>query len=764
MTRLPSILTVLLSAAALSLADSWAVREASLRFDFTVQAQPSAPSAGILAFVPDGGLLPTAPRPVVLDGAGKPVEFEVLWHNPKEGLGLVVARPATAGFSVYVGRQSRLTRNERASFTPGPLFYVKTGGGSLELANRLSGGFPPGNDSVMGKVPLIGQQENPFGPDQDFAGWFTAWIQIDKPGRYYFATISDEGSLVRVAGKTVAEWPGQHTRAAGAKGQFGSAIELEAGPQPVEYFYFNNGAQSEAQLVWRKPGLTNSLPALVPASAYLQSGSARLTAGAAKDGGPLAVPQASAESYFWFGEEPANLFRLSAGLAGGNPPDTTYEWRVDDGRVVRETNFHWLFEGGAPRTVTLTARSGNRVSTADCTVKLNKNPPAASVDNALHRLVYRTALLNRCKSALPPARPAADWTPGLWQVLVNTAEAFKGQALFDALFERSREDMTQALAPADRALLEDLFMDNLRYSDKGRAAAWLDTFEKEEKDPDRRRNWTLEKVELALYQAGDTNLARQTALKLAASAPGSEAGVLALIRLGDMEALAERFDEARAQYAKAQALTPRKSNAPSAQAPAPGGAPGLARTREELLQKSPESGGLARSKTELEGDRAKKAPGPAKAVSALRKVDPWKAEAVRGGAYYETIRDLMQKGYLREARQELRNWELELPTEKLGGEYPVAEGEFFMAVKDYARVRLILSTYRKAVDVSPFMPRAMGMEMDCLQRLGRQDEAAALAALVLRRFPGHPVSEQARRVQLLAASETPPQPFPVESK
>jgi TolA-binding protein len=743
MMRIPAILaaTAILAASSAGAAP-WAVSDAPLRFDYAVESQPSTPAAGIVVLIPDGGLLPVpAPRPVVLDGAGKPLDFETLWHNPQEGLGLVVAKPETPGFSVYVGRQSRLAKNDRSAFTPGPLFYVKLGNAGLDVASRLAGGFPPGRDSIMGPVPLIGQQENPFGPDSDFSGWFSAWLQIDKPGRYYVATISDEGSLIRINGKTVAEWPGQHTRSAGAKGQFGSFVEFAAGAHPVDYFYFNNGGVSEAQLAWRTPGTTNPLPALVPGSAYCQSGRSRLLLVADKEGGPVALPQAVCESYFWFGEQPENLFVLSPRFADKNPSNTVYEWRMDDGKLVRETTVPWIFEGGAPRAVTLTARLGNRVSTASCTVKLNSTPPSASVESPFSRQSYRNALLARCKATPPPARPAADWTPGLWQVLVNVVEPFKGQALFDDLFERSREDMVQALAPADRALVEDLFMDNLRYTDKTRAAAWLDKLEKEEKNVDRRRDWILEKVELALYQAGDTNLARQTASALAAQAPGSEAGVLALVRLGDIEALSGRFPEARAQYAKAQSLTPRKSGA---------------------LQAAAGAGGLARSKTEMDAERDKKA-APKGGSVFNKKVDPWKAEAVRGGAYYETIRDLLQKGYLREARLELRHWELELPSEKLGGEYPVAEAEFYMALKDFNRVRLILSTYRKAVDVSPFMPKAMGMELDCLERLGRQDEAAALAAIVLRRFPGHPVAAQASRVQQSAAPARSPSTPAVET-
>ncbi len=741
MNRIPAILVLAALLAPPANSAPWAVPDASLRFDFTVASQPSEPAAGILVFVPDGGLLPTpSPKPTVLDDAGKTVEHETLWHHPSEGLGLVIAKPSTPGFSVYVGRQSRFTRNDRASFTPGPLFYVKLGNAGLDLATRLTGGFPPGRDSIMGPVRLIGQQENPFGPDDDFSGWFSAWLTIDKPGSYYFATISDEGSLVKIDGKTVAEWPGQHTRKAGARGQFGSALNLTAGAHEVNYFYFNNGGASEAQLAWRAPGATNPLPTLVPASAYRQSGSSRLTGMAGKDGGPVALPTASCESYFWFGEQPANLFRLAPLLAGQNPRDTVYEWNMDDGKTVRGTDVIWIVEGSAPRVVTLTARLGNRVSAASCTLKLNTTPPAASAENPFHRQQYRTALLNRCKAVPPKSRPAADWSPDLWQLLINVVEPFKGQALFDELFERSQADLEKALSPADRALLEDLFTQNLYYADKARAAAWLDKLEKSERNIDRRRNWILQKTEWALYQAGDTNLARQTAAALAAQAPGSEAGTLALVRLGDIEAFAGRFDAARALYAQAQAQTPRK----------PGD-----------LAKSSGTGsaGLARSKSELEAERARYAPGRKGGSGLGRKADPWKAEAVRGGAYYETIRNLLRNGYRREAREELRHWELELPSEKLGGEYPVAEADYFMAIQDYARARLILATYRQAVDVSPFMPRAMGLELDCLQRLGRPREASALAAIVLKRFPGHPVAERAGQIRpSIGSGESPTNP------
>ncbi len=705
-----------------SVAADWAVPDAALKFDFTVQSLPSTPAAGILVFLPDGGLLPIPePRPTVLDGTGKAIDFDTLWRNPQEGLGLVIAKPDTPGFSVYIGRQSRLTRNDRASFMPGPLFYVKQGKASLEAATRLNGGFPPGRDSVMGPVALIGQQGNPFGPDLDFSGWFSAWLQVDKPGRHYVATISDEGSLVKIDGKTVAEWPGLHTRQAGAKGQFGSFIELAAGQHPVDYYYFNGTGPSEAQLAWRPPGASESLPELVPASAYLHSGLSQLTGVVDRDGGPVAIPSVTCETYFWFGELPANLYRLAPTFTAGNPSNTVYEWRMDDGKLVREAAFPWIFEGDAPRSVTLVARSGNRVSSASCTVRRPATPPAASLYNPTQRTLFRTALLTRCRATPPPGRPAADWTPGLWDVLLNVVEPFKGQALFTELFDRSREDLVQRLSPTDRGFLEDLFVENLRYSDPAKAAVWLDRFEREEKTLDRKREWILAKVELALYRTGDTNLAWQTALNLSKQASGTEAGVLALVRLGDIEALAGNFDKARGYYSQAQAQTPRKTV-----------------------------------------DDRRKPSGPKAGSSFTRRVDPWKAEAVRGGAYYETIRELLRDGYRREAHQELRNWEIELPTDKLGGEYPVAEAEYFMAIRDYSRARIILDACLKAVDVSPYIPRAMSMQLTCLQKLGRQEEALTLAALARRRFPGTPVDAEARRLQEFSSAPPVPEPSSVE--
>ena len=75
-------------------ADMWQVEQAPLRFDVIVYSDPSEPSAGVIATLPDGGLLPRpVPVPSVYTPDGQSLECRVLWHNPAVGLALVFQPP-----------------------------------------------------------------------------------------------------------------------------------------------------------------------------------------------------------------------------------------------------------------------------------------------------------------------------------------------------------------------------------------------------------------------------------------------------------------------------------------------------------------------------------------------------------------------------------------------------------------------------------------------------------------------------------------------
>jgi len=125
-------------------------------------------------------------------------------------------------------------------------------------------------------------------------------------------------------------------------------------------------------------------------------------------------------------------------------------------------------------------------------------------------------------------------------------------------------------------------------------------------------------------------------------------------------------------------------------------------------------------------------------------IDAWKVSAVHASAYYSTMRSLIgQQAYVG-ARKTLDQWELELPLDKLAGDFPLAEAEYYLALKQFKRVQKILATYRQSVDLSNTLPQAMKMELYCLTQLDRDKEARDLAGVIIKRLPNHPLAERSK--------------------
>ena len=157
------------AAGAVLAADEWAVKDAVLCFTMQVRGTPSEPSAGLVGTIPDGGILPKpAVELVVLDATGKELKSEVIWHDPQEGVGFVFEPPAGQQVKVYVRPAARYTTAPELQLHPSLLLLTRPGGdASLEAAQKLGAAFPILGDSRGGLVDLIGQMDNPFGPNDD---------------------------------------------------------------------------------------------------------------------------------------------------------------------------------------------------------------------------------------------------------------------------------------------------------------------------------------------------------------------------------------------------------------------------------------------------------------------------------------------------------------------------------------------------------------------------------------------------------------------
>jgi len=200
-----------------------------------------------------------------------------------------------------------------------------------------------------------------------------------------------------------------------------------------------------------------------------------------------------------------------------------------------------------------------------------------------------------------------------------------------------------------------------------------------------------------------------------------------MIRMGDVELFNGHPDLARRYYAQAQELYP--SSAPAAHQPA---------------------GTADKKRGRQQPGKTTTPAGTAMAPGTPQVVDAWKASAVHASAYYATMRSLIGQQAYSEARKTLCQWELELPLDKLAGDFPLAEAEYYLALKQFVRAQKILMTYRQSVDLSNPLPQAMKMELYCLTQLDRDKEARDLGLLIIKRLSNHPLAEEVKG--LLAAA------------
>ena len=688
---------------AFSAAIPWHLATADLRFEMSISNRPREAVAGIIAVVPDGGILPRSKfKPTVVDSTGKPLKSETLWHNPNEGLALVFEPPATDSVFIYIQPSSAGLKFVSA-FRPSLLLYVCNGNAGLKQAHALANHAPVGKDIYFAVVDRIFHSILPVGRDENTSSYYTGWLSSPKPGKTYFYTLSCDGSEFFIDGKLIHSWPGRHNRLGGQRGEHGKWVNITPGLHKVDYFHFSHGwIGRESQLGWHLPGTPmtddpkapgKKRPTVNPLEAedFVHSGTAVLVKAESRKW-PVALFSFTWESFIRSYEDPVCLFRFHVIGDDASQADTTCEWDFGNHQKVKGKEAVWLYAGKGNQKITLTVSRGHHASKCTRTffpksMDPDNDPPLLFVTNAETRLLYSQAFLNMCR-AVPTGsqRPCKTWSASLWTGLLAVAESPLTIPLLTDIFERSRPDILK-LPSALRGSLEDIFFDALRQTNQAAARTWLDRLEKEERDPGRAGYWKAARVEYYLYDVNDLKKARIAAMQFMNSAGASSQSALAMIRMGDVERLSGNMEQARRLYGKAQETRQSGSN-------------------------------------------------------------NWKIMAVHEAAFYATVQSLIQQEALTEARQTLDQWERELPLSKLSGDYPLAEARYFMALKHYQRALKILSGYRKSVDLTNYLPEAMKLEFRCLALLGQHDAALDLARLIIKRLPNHPLAEEAK-TQLL---------------
>lgn len=704
----------------LLLAIQGASAQEGVRVALRVRNRPRRPESGVIALIPDGGLLPGRfVHPAVFDPSGNPLDFQLIWHNPGEGLALVYAPPEGVHEAVVdLMPSARPPPRHESRLRPGLLLYTQNtrpGAASLERAMQLPDTWPPVPEGSMRPINAISHRYNPLGADDHYLTWYAGWFFLDRPETIYFATVSDEGSSLHINGETVAHWPGLHTRHAGGRGEFGNAISLDAGWHRIAYFHFEHTGPQEQLAVWQRGGRNPSrLPVHIPDRAYEQSGSAEITAMRYRDGRGIAWATGwnRPAGYLWIGDEPVNLYRLQA-EAGRDAAELRFRWNLEGGRRVEGGSLDWLVRGEARVPVQLETVSAQGVARQQTAMQMWTPPPASDPDRAAVRRDYRRVFLGMLQAIPETADPCADWHPDFWETLDRVLDPFSGTELVLTLFARAQGSL-QRLPPALRKRFEIRLAEALRMQpDPGRQIRWLERLAQQARDADQRFFWRQEQVLAYAYDLDDIDSARQQAQRLREHATGVEQTYLALIRLGDVERLAGNVDRAANGYRDALARKPDVQPA--------------ARLRDHDMQGRRPGRSLRAS------------------PSGIDRTQQWKVQAVQEAAHLATLTAYLEQEAVEDALEALRTWERENPLSKLRGDYPLAAARVYAQVGDYRRAMRTLAAYREAVSMASALPEAMWLEFECLLQLRRFASARELAREMERRFPGHPAVRRVER-------------------
>lgn len=700
-----------------------------MRFKAGITGHPTHPSAGYIVELPDGGILPKpGPGLTVMDEEGNKLEHGCVWHDPENGMALVVQAPGGKqyyGKYIYVyakkAPQIRVWTPD-SGLTPSILVYARSPGAGLQSAQELAAQFPQGKGVYFGKVADVGLLCDPTGQQRRFCDYILGYVITSDPGNTLVALRSMGPAELLIDGKKL-KLELKLNKPAGV----GEWINLSQGLHRVEALHSSLGAGDKqyVQVFWKTPGMpASALGALeggaaqwaarpIEDSECVQSGESRIVEVRSADGAPVAVFDLKPQEYFWFAENSVILFHFSA-RTHDNPKDTGYTWDFGNGTRAQGEEVSWLFEGGGGRySVALEAASGQARSTCSRAFDGYCSGSLKSDINSRHTCDrYRNALFNMFNACPLEKDPTSGWSKSMWDLFFRLTEPGRGNALLAHIFTKRWDAISAKLSVEDRWKLEDIFFAMACPVDAQEALKWIARFEKKEKDRERLLHWKLKTVELLMYYLDRLEEAGKLAGSIAAGA--SPNATRAQIRLGDIALLAGDYEEAARIYGQVQ----------------------------NRVKHGKAAGGGAGQEQKGRADPSRKAPLETK--PAVPQAADWRIGAVRDSAVSETTAQLIEQEYYSEAVKNLTDWEMEFPLSKLEGDYIVTESKFLMGAEDYKRPLRSLTAYCKAVDMTNYLPEAMRTALFCMLKLKEPDEKVEKFLVEMKtRFKHHPIAQEA---------------------
>jgi tetratricopeptide (TPR) repeat protein len=290
----------------------------------------------------------------VLDDAGAPVPFQLVFHDAGRYslLSFRCADPRRR-YYVYYDNPAAARAAEQIADPPAPGggppggAWVPRCGLVYTTLARPEGDNPREIEELTAMIKAsrrlhgaryqrrISDGYNPFGPSDNFISVYRGWLRIPQGGKYWFCTVSNEGSFSFLDGKPLIHWPGRHTEQRGIHGEKHAAVELAAGLHYIEYYHEDVQLQQMAFLGWR-PRSDSGLFQPIPETVYPAPHHAAVVAAEDATGGPLAqFEPVIADSVWPLSRSAGQYTKVTVKLL--HPPareGLTVSWDFGDGQTA----------------------------------------------------------------------------------------------------------------------------------------------------------------------------------------------------------------------------------------------------------------------------------------------------------------------------------------------------------------------------------------------------------------------------------------------
>ena len=573
-------------------------------------------------------------------------------------------------------------------------------------------------------VRNVQHSHNPFSlKPEPFLSHYSGHLRVGQAGTYGFLTSSQDCSFLLIDDKLVMDAPGRHPPMRRAKRGTRKDVQLSAGAHKFDYYHAATGPVAMMVAAWEvSPTDSKPQPAAIPTEAFRTGSIGRAQPG------PVTTRQSKVVPDFLVnlaGDVPLpdnELALIRVRFIDVSPTALTLKarvlWEFGDGQTSEEPNPVHVYLRPGLYPVKLSVKRGTR--TLEMTNRLYVDRPKVLKQEEYEKL--------------------DDYLPILQTYDPTTLDAVALRQLVLA-YQSKAESILAPPEPEEEEQAET--------EEQGQ--------EKPEPDPEQVREQREARRAEALTYIQAAVAAGQAAFLGDGSAAQGDEGLIKLARLvapmardevGDSRLAARIWHGASQRIADAALKTEGLIQAadiavndllePNVAKPLLEAASGHLRPGAT----GPVASRLARVWGDYyaangDGQNARKFYTEAEAVLASPRThierEAWK------GAHSRSTEQFLKTGELERAARQLRAWQDEFPSDKIGGYLNLMLTRYWAGREEYAQAIALAEAQLAVYAASPYVDQLLLLAADCEVKRGQVDQALAFLNQLLKEYPGSPL-------------------------